>query len=403
MSKTHENFLLEVEKIIRHQKEKEQLRGEKFNVFSILKLESKENTTHSAFLSELLNPKGSHLRGSIFLELFVNYLSNQFQNDFLTAFDYQNASVSTEHYIGPRNDQTKTGGRIDLFIKDQNNRSLSIENKIYASDQFGQIERYVNYNSTQNLVFYLTLWGNKPSFESAGTLTENDYYCISYKKHIVEWLSLCMKEVHDYPILRETIKQYILLLKKLTYTMNNDEENELLNLLLKNYEAATYVSSNLTKAMNRLNNRLREALFRTFEERLSSIYSLYKGGSVDSTYSQIWIKIKGYEEGKLFFGIQNFTSQKISNDRLHVGIFVCNGAYKDSYQNLGEKRNNWWIAYTPVDDFEGFSINLNDPQTLKRIVSDEEFFKKLVHHIADFTVNYVESHKSNLQSILQPN
>lgn len=45
--------------------------GENFNIFSILKMESKENDTHSAFLGELLNPNGSHLKEDLFLSAFV--------------------------------------------------------------------------------------------------------------------------------------------------------------------------------------------------------------------------------------------------------------------------------------------------------------------------------------------
>lgn len=45
-------------------------KGELFNTFSILKMETAENKTHSNFIAELLNPKGSHLKGSIFLERF---------------------------------------------------------------------------------------------------------------------------------------------------------------------------------------------------------------------------------------------------------------------------------------------------------------------------------------------
>ena len=47
------------------------LTGENFNVFNILGLSTKEVRTHSAFIAELLNPKGSHGQGDTFLKLFV--------------------------------------------------------------------------------------------------------------------------------------------------------------------------------------------------------------------------------------------------------------------------------------------------------------------------------------------
>lgn len=65
------SFLNSATKILEHQKELIRVKGESFNLFSILKMESKENSTHSAFLGELLNPKGSHLLGDVFLRLFL--------------------------------------------------------------------------------------------------------------------------------------------------------------------------------------------------------------------------------------------------------------------------------------------------------------------------------------------
>ena len=67
------NLLKEVSEVIREeriQKKERQKRGEYFNIFSVLRLETKEVRLHSAFLAELLNPEGSHGLGKQFLELF---------------------------------------------------------------------------------------------------------------------------------------------------------------------------------------------------------------------------------------------------------------------------------------------------------------------------------------------
>ena len=47
--------------------EKENTKTNVFNIFSVLRLETKE-LIHSKFIAELLNPKGSHGMGSIFLD-----------------------------------------------------------------------------------------------------------------------------------------------------------------------------------------------------------------------------------------------------------------------------------------------------------------------------------------------
>src|SRR5438270_4636302 len=66
------NLLDRVNSLSTHYKKINQLTGENFNVFRILKLESSEVRLHSAFLAELLNPKGSHGLKDIFLKLFLN-------------------------------------------------------------------------------------------------------------------------------------------------------------------------------------------------------------------------------------------------------------------------------------------------------------------------------------------
>lgn len=99
---------------------------ENLNLFSILKMESNENATHSAFLGELLNPKGSHLKGNIFLKLFLATIHGHGK-----IFDVDSTQLILEKYIGIRNDETKQGGRIDIYLKDKRGNSISIENKIF--------------------------------------------------------------------------------------------------------------------------------------------------------------------------------------------------------------------------------------------------------------------------------
>lgn len=402
--KVCEQMLAETRKIIRHQKEKEKLRGEKFNVFSILKMEHRENDTHSAFLAELLNPDGSHLCGTLFLDLFLQTVaedSTELHRSSLPTLDSASTQVKTEHSIGRRNDTDKTGGRIDIYLLDKNNTSICIENKIYARDQYAQIERYCQHNKGKNKVYYLTLWGSKPSIESCGTLKEDDYRIISYKKHIIEWLTLCMKEAHNLPILRETIKQYTLLIKKLTHTMNNEEEKELFHLILKNYDEALYLVENVNKALSNLKGRIREAVYKQLVQKLDDHYLVYKGAKIESPYSQIWIKLKGKEEQKLFFGIQSFAVKKDDFfSQLFIGIFVYDGAYNDRYKSLGEKRSNWWVADNNFEDFKGFKVDLCNSTTLKKLDSDVSFYNDFIDHIVDQSIAYIKIHHDALASFL---
>jgi hypothetical protein len=256
-------LLTDVNRIFQHQQEIKRLKGEHFNIFSILKMESKENATHSAFLGELLDPKGSHQFENIFLKLFLKFIS------FEDEFDTNSATVTLEKHVGGINYEAKTGGRIDIFIKDAKGNSIAIENKIYAGDQSAQIERYVNV-SNKNTVYYLTLDGNTPSEDSKGKLKEDvDFYCISYQSTITKWLHSCMKEAAEQPILRETIRQYIILIKKLTNQLtDNRMEKDVFEMIGKNYSAARLISANLWRVELHFTTKFLEELKEVLSKRL---------------------------------------------------------------------------------------------------------------------------------------
>lgn len=223
-------FLMQVQQISKHSNKIAEITGENFNVFRTLNLESSEVRTHSAFLAEFLNPKGSHGQGDIYLKLFINQLE-------LTEFDTKSATVDIEkHTDAISSDQTR-GGRVDILLTDGNKNQIIIENKIYAGDQKYQLLRYHNYNKEAAL-FYLTLHGNSPSELSTGKeLHEGKYRLISYYTDILQWLEDCKKESVSLPMIRETINQYMNLIRYLTEQMEkNSMSKELRGFIIDNQE-----------------------------------------------------------------------------------------------------------------------------------------------------------------------
>lgn len=259
-----EALLRQVEIIVDQSKEIAKLKGENFNIFSILGMESKENKTHSNFLASLLNPEGVHGLGDIFLKLFIETLekvTNSIinENDIDEIEFYKNLSkvnVLTEKGLGKIDWDKVEGGRIDILIENEAiSWAILIENKIYANDQYQQIARYCNYNKYRHkTVFYLTLFGEDPNLKSLETdfgLKEvnKDFFLLSYKENIRDWLEQCLKEVADYPIIRETIKQYLILIKRLTGQLTyNKMEAQLYSSIMNNLEAADVVSKNIDDA-----------------------------------------------------------------------------------------------------------------------------------------------------------
>jgi hypothetical protein len=212
--------------------------GDRFNIFGILNLKTDE-LSHSKFIAELLDPKGSHGKNK-FLDLFLEKIG---EKDFYRKDDL--IRVETEKPIGYVT--SDSGGRIDIFINNNKNpKQIIIENKIYAGDQPNQLLRYRNYDPTARLI-YLTLDGR-----DAENAKEIEYTKLSYSDDIIPWLEECKKEAVNFPILRETLTQYILLVKDLTGS--NEMKNEYLDVILKNGEnfaAALDIANNITEAKRR--------------------------------------------------------------------------------------------------------------------------------------------------------
>lgn len=248
------NLLFHVSKIYEkseRSKEEKRTRGEFFNVFTTLGLWSEEVRLHSAMISELLNPYGNHGMGPAFLEQFLLMLGEK--NNFLQANKIKHNIV--ERYIGP---QTETeGGRIDIIIED-GQHAIIIENKINAKDQPNQLLRYYNYaqNKFPNnfRIIYLTLDGHLPNTTSIRD-SKIPYITISYHKEIIQWLINCAKLAYDKPLIRETLKQYIYLLKQITnQDMENQDIKTIAELAIQNIEATTA----LINAIPEISNLLRE-------------------------------------------------------------------------------------------------------------------------------------------------
>jgi PD-(D/E)XK nuclease superfamily len=207
-----------------------QAAGEAFNVFRILGLQRAEVRTHSAFLAELLNPAGSHGLGAVPLTLLLQQLG---------ITDFQHAAgvrVEVEKHIGFITPDYRRGGRIDLCLyPGDSSAPIFIENKIGAGDQKYQLLRYHSHDPSAHL-WYLTLDGADPSEYTTGAEVDKARVrSLSYATDIIPWLETCRKEAAPLPLVRETITQYIHLLRELTgQSTDRQLMNEIKQLLLRN-------------------------------------------------------------------------------------------------------------------------------------------------------------------------
>ena len=397
------NVLQSARIIVENQKVEEKIKGEKFNLFSILKMETKENETHSAFLGELLNPGGSHLMGNVFLDIFLEEIKD-------TSLDRNSTRVILEKNIGPviidEDDPLRsTGGRIDIYLEDKNGNTVSIENKINAPEQKLQVVRYFNHKKERNKVYYLTLDGKEPSSYSTSTLqSEKDFIEISYKYHILEWLKKCHKESFENSILRESIKQYIILLKKITGKMDNRHRDELYKIILSNYEAVESIISNSSEARKTVCHEIHESVVTLLKEKFKDIPEIVVeiGNDVWKKNSQIWIRMNSQKSRVLNFVLESFSGEGHFDGNLFLGIL--NPPPHDSkYAVLPNELSisNWIINKRLISDFEGFKVNLKDKSTIQKLYTDAIFKSSFIQHIVKESREYFDEQFPALKRFLE--
>jgi hypothetical protein len=118
-----------------------------FNVFRILRLAHKEVQAHTPFLGELLNPKGNHGQGFVFLKGFLRMAQQRgllLPPGSIESFRWQ---VGIEQGAAPY-------GNIDIIVRCLPLRYLLvIENKIWAGEQPDQLRRYADWMATQRKAY----------------------------------------------------------------------------------------------------------------------------------------------------------------------------------------------------------------------------------------------------------
>lgn len=378
---------------------------EEFNIFSILRNEYDEVNLHSKFIVELLKNKNY---GKKFIEIFLEKLEIQ-------VFNYENINIFSEYSKG-------INGRIDIlleFSKDKEKKAIIIENKIYAEDQIGQLNRYYcsminkNYSNDELEIVYLTLDGSEPTKESTEGLikeVKEKIITISYKEDIIEWLNDCIKEVAEVPVIRETLIQYRSLLKKITGKENKKMIKEIEKLVLSNNEYLKMIYKIDYVLLREIKIDLQFRFWEKLEEKLNEI-AIKRKIKLETKlgYPNLHYSIdlvKNYSKKK-FFGLMYFIKELENRGKLYLRIEVEEKIYygfriitnngesnfnmiddylEKEFKELNFRRTDYWLGFKYISNFE----NINEPidfkyfnENLAILLNNNEKLEKLVNHISE--------------------
>lgn len=170
---------------------------EHYNIFRVLGIEDKE-VLICRFLGDLLDPKGTHRCGPLFLARFFRLLGTEAPAD----AELENAEVVLEEH-------TDKDRRIDIVIH-LSNKVYPIEAKIWAGDQDAQLYDYWAYCQRVNAenIYYLTPNGRMPTKKSIRDL-EDIVRPLSFRDDIRSWLDACAEVLNDRPKVQTVVKQFV--------------------------------------------------------------------------------------------------------------------------------------------------------------------------------------------------
>ncbi|WP_111413470.1 PD-(D/E)XK nuclease family protein [Billgrantia lactosivorans] len=260
--------------VVSNAREKANRHGERFNIFSILRVHRNEADTHSRFLHELLKPQGRHGEGRAFLQLFLE-----------SVLGLQ-ASYEGRYRVS-RELATEEKRRVDIVIESPNT-IVGIELKIDALDQKAQLCDYYHElerragGEKQIVLVYLTLDGKGPSAMSLNGLGKEKVVCLSFAEDVSRWLQICIEKSQHKPALAHAIQQYQQLISNLTGrggTMNDLVAGELSS-DLERFKEALEVEKSLPKAKAAVLQLFWQELREALEAQFGVTPSVYGGKSI---------------------------------------------------------------------------------------------------------------------------
>ncbi len=367
MSDNHHNYQLLLAKAARLYEKHGVGRPEPFNVFSSLQNKNGylNETLHSRFLYALLDYKKPRDETRENLKDFLQHVGIK---------NFELCGVKVE----PECDD------IDILIINADKKAVVIENKIKAVDQPKQLQRYYEklkkqgYGDRDIHLLYLTLYGHHPSKDSAG---DRLYKTISYKDDLSPWLERCQKRAYDEPELRESVIQYLQLVRRLTGT-------DFWGKYMSDLKKLCLEDNNLV-LVHDLNDvmleAIREAIWSEIEAELRSEDIDF----IDVAVSKYGLSYELNEVSQIHVGAHGV------NGRIWFGVYCSEKDHKHKYDKIKkslesflsggeldtEKEYPWWIyADTGYVDTD---LNLKNPtREALEILSNEEKRKKVVRKVA---------------------
>lgn len=364
--------------------------GERFNIFSALWLDRRENY-HSRFIAYLLDPRAHHDQGAKFLRCFFDKLGIEDPSSLSVA------SVTAEYSVGEL-------GRLDLVISTPQS-IIVIENKIDAGEQEDQISRYRkwlddNHHGRKQRLLFLTPTGSPPTTGKADLNW-------SYRK-VIEWLDDSLKGIPETAIpVRAVVEQYKRICLSIAdggYSMQKID-NETFNLLTRDKNLA--VALDIATKLEGVKERIRAEFVKVVKEKLLGFIDKDPKWcvAVNPTENGGWISLRTLAHTNNARNYQChidclFGTAKIGWNRPAWIDLKTENLDTVALSNEMKKKDywpeNWWVGC------KGFEpdLNVSDNETIVHIFNDNiSEIHPLAQQVADVLWETFQTYRGQIEEL----
>ncbi len=214
---------------------------------------------------------------------------------------------------------------------------------------------------------------------------------------IINWIEQCIEKTANKPIIRETLNQYLNLVKTITnQSTNNNMSEEIKDLIKRDFKSASEIAKNYEIAKNDICNNVRNTVKSILESEIGSKYFItYANSQVSDKNSKIFLELKEFPKLGVFFGIEPFSGNGNKGSELFTGILDINQNNKHFFQEYSSK-GSWWfekITFTPFDDCK---IDFSDIDFLSLLANNEKKQIELSENLATQIITYIISREADL-------
>lgn len=356
----------------------------------------------SRMIADLLNPKGEHAQGDLFLNLFLSQFSE------IPDFEQLNipqARVSTEVLTF----RSQTQRRMDIYIEipylySSKRFGLCIENKPYAADQENQLADYAKelellHPEQHWHIVYLSGSDNDPSTFSVSTnilnqWKDNNLYTKLHYPALILWLKHCKAQAENEKVSSFLTAFSTFIQKQFLRIEDMSESKQIKDLVLQNQtslQAAFSISASLNLVKEHLIVLLIQQFNHICEEKKWAFIDF--GMKAGGTYCGFEIKFQ-QDIPNIGIGLE---FQKFGHNMPIIGTWTKNLELKDTELNsqifdaLGDlftlraRSSKHWPFY--------IDLAINDTEMWLQIQSGE-FAEKLIQYFEKIEAGLKKLHST---------